>query len=152
MIEGVKVKKLKVMPDERGRLMEILRCDEEIYSKFGQVYMTTNYPGVIKAWHYHKLQDDHVCCISGMIKLVIHDSRKSSSTKDEINEFFIGSHNPCLVKIPASCYHGWKCISSDESLVISIPTKPYNYKTPDEYRLDPHKNDVIPYDWNRKDG
>ena len=48
MIEGVKVKKLKVIPDERGRLMEILRNDDECYEKFGQVYMTTNYPGVVK--------------------------------------------------------------------------------------------------------
>jgi len=37
MIDGVKVKKLKVIPDERGWLMEILRCDDEIYKEFGQV-------------------------------------------------------------------------------------------------------------------
>ena len=152
MIDGVKIKKLKVLPDERGRLMEILRCDEDMFSKFGQVYMTTNYPGVVKAWHFHKLQDDHVCCLSGMIKLVIHDSRDESPTKNEINEFFIGDHNPCLVKIPSHCYHGWKCISPSESLVISVPTEPYNYEQPDEYRLDPHNNDIIEYDWDRKDG
>ncbi|MCX7972949.1 MAG: dTDP-4-dehydrorhamnose 3,5-epimerase, partial [Candidatus Aminicenantes bacterium] len=40
MIEGVKIKKLRVIPDERGRLMEILRADEEIFVRFGQVYMT----------------------------------------------------------------------------------------------------------------
>jgi len=27
----------------------------------------------------------------------------------------------------------------------------YNYKSPDEYRVDPHKNS-IPYNWGRKDG
>ena len=53
MIEGVKVKKLKVMPDDRGRLMEILRSDDEIFQKFGQVYMTTAFPGIVKAWHFH---------------------------------------------------------------------------------------------------
>ncbi|MBU1147910.1 MAG: dTDP-4-dehydrorhamnose 3,5-epimerase, partial [Candidatus Omnitrophica bacterium] len=64
MIRDVEVKKLKLIPDERGRLMEILRSDEEMFQKFGQVYMTTAYPGVIKAWHYHKKQDDYFTCIS----------------------------------------------------------------------------------------
>ena len=152
MIDGVVVKKLKVITDERGRLMEIMRRDDDFFTAFGQVYMTTNYPGVVKAWHYHKKQDDHVCCLSGMIKLVIHDSRENSKTKGEIDEFFIGSHNPCLVKIPVDCHHGWKCISEHESIVISVPTEPYDYERPDEYRLDPHDNGLIPYQWERKDG
>ncbi|HUV82202.1 MAG TPA: dTDP-4-dehydrorhamnose 3,5-epimerase, partial [archaeon] len=40
-IDGVNIKNLKVVPDERGWLMEILRCDDDIYEQFGQVYMTT---------------------------------------------------------------------------------------------------------------
>lgn len=151
MIQGVIVKKLKVVPDERGRLMEIMRNDDDFFTKFGQVYMTTNYPGVVKAWHFHKKQDDHVCCLSGMIKLVIYDGRDGSPTKNEINEFFIGPHNPCLVKIPAHCHHGWKGISETESLVISVPSEAYNYQHPDEFREPPHGG-VIPYDWSRKDG
>ena len=145
LIEGVKIKKLKVIPDERGRLMEILRCDDEIFQKFGQVYMTTNYPGVIKAWHYHKKQTDNVCCLKGMIKMALYDPRETK-TKGEINEFFIGEHNPMLISIPPEVYHGWKCISETESIVISIPTEPYNYKEPDEYRLPPDTK-KIPYDW-----
>ena len=50
-IEGVNVKPLRVIPDERGRLMEILRCDDDLFTQFGQVYMTTAYPGVVKGWH-----------------------------------------------------------------------------------------------------
>ena len=57
MIEGVKTKNLRVIPDERGWLMEILRCDEDLYEQFGQVYLTTAYPGVVKAWHLHKKTD-----------------------------------------------------------------------------------------------
>ncbi len=146
MIEGVEVNKLKVVPDERGRLMEILRSDDPAFVKFGQVYMTTNYPGVVKAWHYHKKQTDYVCCVKGMIKLVAYDSRGKSKTKGEINEFFIGDHNPCLITIPPGVYHGWKCISADESVVVNIPTEVYDYKNPDEYRLPPDTKE-IPYDW-----
>ena len=151
MIHGVVTKKLKVIPDERGRLMEILRSDDEMFTKFGQVYITTAYPGVVKGWHYHKKQTDHFTVVKGMIKLVLYDGRDDSSTKGEINEFFIGEHNPMLVKIPPLVMHGFKCISQEEAICINIPTELYNYNQPDEFRVDPHKND-IPYHWDRKDG
>ncbi len=151
MIEGVKVKKLKVIPDERGRLMEMLRCDDDLFTKFGQVYLSTTYPGVVKGWHYHKLQADNIVCVKGMLKLVLYDGRENSATKGEVSEFFLGEHNPLLVQVPKGVYHGWKCISENEAFVINCPTEPYNYSQPDEYRLDPHSSD-IPYQWERKDG
>ena len=151
MIKGVKTKNLKAIPDERGRLMEILRKDDSLFLKFGQVYMTTTYPDVVKAWHMHKKQADNVVCIQGMIKLVLYDPRKNSSTYKEVNQFLVGVHNPMLVQIPAGVYHGWMCISAEEAIIINIPTEVYNYEKPDEQRLYPHKND-IPYDWRRKDG
>lgn len=151
MIAGVKVERLKVIPDERGRLMEILRSDDEIFHKFGQVYMTTTYPNVVKAWHCHKIQTDNVTVVKGMLKLVLYDPREDSPTKGEINEFFVGEHNPLLVQIPKGVYHGWMCVSETEAIAINIPTEAYNREEPDEYRVHPHEND-IPYDWTRKDG
>jgi dTDP-4-dehydrorhamnose 3,5-epimerase len=151
MIDGVKTKKLKVVPDERGRLTEIMRSDDDMFEKFGQLYMTTNYPGVIKAWHFHAAQIDFVACIKGMIKLVMYDSREDSPTKGEITELFIGEHNPTLVRIPNNVYHGWKCISETESMVVNAPTELYDYKNPDEHRL-PHDAPEIPYDWDIKHG
>jgi dTDP-4-dehydrorhamnose 3,5-epimerase len=150
MIDGVKVKQLKIIPDERGRLMEILRSDDSILEKFGQVYMTTVYPGVVKAWHYHKLQDDQFSVVKGMLKLAIYDGREGSPTKGEVNQFFMGESNPILVKIPKGVHHGFKGIGMEEAIVINVVTQPYNREQPDEYRLDPHDND-IPYDWSRKD-
>jgi dTDP-4-dehydrorhamnose 3,5-epimerase len=151
MIQGVVVKELKPIPDERGRLMEILRSDDESFEKFGQVYMTTAYPGVVKAWHYHKKQTDNMACISGMMKLVLYDSRDDSSTKGEIMEVFFGDHRPLLVRIPPLVYHGFKTISEKEALVINVPTEAYVYDGPDEYRVAPHEG-AVPYDWSRKDG
>ncbi|HBE44673.1 MAG TPA: dTDP-4-dehydrorhamnose 3,5-epimerase [Deltaproteobacteria bacterium] len=151
MIHDVVIKNLKVIPDERGRLMEILRNDESLFKKFGQVYMTTTYPDVVKAWHYHKIQDDFITCVHGMLKLVLYDDRDASPTRGEVNEFFIGVHNPVLVKVPRMVYHGWKCISKEEAIVINVPTEAYNRENPDEYRIDPHNNN-IPYSWERKDG
>lgn len=151
MIDGVATKTLNVIPDERGRLMEILRSDDDIFTQFGQVYMTTTYPGVVKAWHYHKKQEDFIACIKGMIKLVLYDDREGSPTRGQIDEFYVGDHKPRLVRVPRMVYHGWKCISLDEALIINAPTMVYNYGKPDEFRIDPHTND-IPYDWERKDG
>ncbi len=151
MIDGVKTIKLRVIPDERGRLMEILRADDNHFIKFGQVYMTTTYPGVVKAWHKHEKQTDSVACVQGMIKLALYDGREDSPTYKEVNQFYIGVHNPMLVQIPQNIYHGWMCVSEQEAIIINIPTEVYDYENPDEQRLDPHQND-IPYDWKRKDG
>lgn len=152
LIQGVLVVRLKLIPDERGRLMEILRNDWDGYfDAFGQCYMTTGYPGVVKAWHYHKLQDDFFCVVHGMMKVVLYDSRDGSRTKGIVNEFFMGELNPISVKIPKFVYHGFKTISEHQALLINLPTNTYNYSDPDEFRVDPHSPE-IPYDWHRKDG
>ncbi len=148
MIKGVKVKKLKVIPDERGRLMEILRRDDDMFKSFGQVYMTTAFPGVVKSWHYHKKQDDNFTCVYGKMRLALYDARKFSPTYGEINEFVLGLDEPMVVSIPKFVYHGFKCISDCEAIVINVPTKLYNHQRPDEYRIDPYDND-IPYDWRK---
>jgi dTDP-4-dehydrorhamnose 3,5-epimerase len=149
-IHDVRTRPLRLIPDERGWLMEILRADDELFSKFGQVYVSATYPGAVKAWHYHKRQVDHFACVAGMVKLVLIDTRDDSPTQGAVNEFFIGSQNPTLVQVPNLVYHGWKCISTEPSLVVNVPTEPYNYSDPDEYRLEPHGS--LPYDWSRKDG
>jgi len=146
MIEGVAVRQLKTLADERGWLMEILRQDWDVFEKFGQVYITAAYPNVVKAWHMHKKQTDHLVCITGMVKLVLYDGRKGSKTKGEINEFVIGEQNHALVKVPPEVWHGFKVISQKTALVMNTPTELYDYKTPDEYRLPPDTKE-IPYDW-----
>jgi len=151
LIEGVVTKKLKVIPDERGRLMEMLRCDDDFFVKFGQVYMTTAYPGVVKGWHYHKIQADNMVIIKGMMKIVLYDGREDSKTYKQINEFFLGDYNPMLLHIPGGVLHGFKCISETEAVCVNVPTEAYRYEQPDEYRVDPHDGS-IPYDWERKDG
>lgn len=150
LIEGVRVKQLKVIPDERGFLMEMLRADDEFYQKFGQAYLTVAYPGVVKGWHYHKKQTDHFVCVHGMIKVALYDRREESPTHGLVNEFFMGERNPILVVIPPLVLHGMKGIGTTPGFLVNIPTEMYNYKEPDEFRVHPHDND-IPYDWDRKD-
>ena len=150
LIHAVRTKPLRLIPDERGWLMEILRNDDnEVFDRFGQVYISATYPGVVKAWHFHKRQVDNFVCVAGMVKLVLVDTRDDSPTKGVVNEFFVGAQNPLLVQVPNLVYHGWKCISHETALVVNVPTEPYRYDDPDEHRLEPHG--TLPYDWTRKD-
>ena len=145
-IEGVEVRSLKAEPDERGFLMEMLRCDWPEFMKFSQAYITACYPGVVKAWHYHKLQWDHFVCISGMARTVLCDLRDESPTQGLVNVFHLGFLNPILLKIPPLVYHGFASEGNETSLIVNFPTELYHYSQPDEYRL-PYNDPSIPYSW-----
>lgn len=149
MIDGVAVKKLRVIPDERGRLMECLRSDDDLFIKFGQLYMTTTMPGIVKGWHLHHGQWDNVVCVKGMIKLVLCDRREGSATRGQIDELFMGEHQPLLVRIPPGVWHGWKCVSAEEAYIVNAPTEVFVYDAPDQDELPPDTAE-IPYSWDVK--
>ncbi len=151
MIDGAVVKQLKVIPDERGYLMEMLRSDDPVFERFGQSYVTACYPGVVKGWHYHRKQTDHFVCVKGMAKVVLYDSRETSPTHGQVQEFFMGERNPILLKIPRLVMHGFKAVGTETALIINFPTELYNYQEPDEYRVAWDSPD-IPYDWGAKNG
>lgn len=149
-VHDCRIKQLRWICDERGRLMEMLRSDDDLFVGYGMSYVTTMYPGVTKAWHYHRKQTDHFVCVKGMIKLVLYDARDDSPSKGVIQEIFLGESNQILVQIPPNVWHGFKNIGIDEAMVVNTPTHPYQYTDPDEYRAEAHGE--IPYDWARKDG
>ncbi|OGW76147.1 MAG: hypothetical protein A2Z72_06425 [Omnitrophica bacterium RBG_13_46_9] len=145
MIEGVRVKHLRVISDQRGRLMEILRVSETGINP-AQVYMTTALEGVVKdkdKFHMHKNQTDCFCCVKGKIKLVLVDNREKSKTRGEINELEIGEGNFCLVTIPKMVLHAFKSLKG-ESFIINCIDHEYDKQNPDEFRID-----NIYYDWDK---
>ena len=145
MIEGVIVKSLKAIKDERGRLMEIFRVSENGMQP-KQIYMTTANEGVVKdkdLFHMHKNQNDFFCCVKGKIKLVLVDVRENSKTKSEINEFEIGEGGFSLVGIPKQVLHAFKSLKG-ESIIINCIDNEYDKKNPDEIRI---KNEY--YDWDK---
>jgi len=151
LIDGVVIKKLNPILDERGYLQECFRSDWEIFQKFGQAYITVAFPNVVKAWHSHKIQTDNMICIQGNGKLVLCDNRKDSATYKKVNEIFFGEKNPILVSIPPNIWHGFKAMGGEKIMVLNVPTELYNYDEPDEYRL-PYDSNEIEYDWDIKMG
>lgn len=148
-IEGVVVKPLKRIIDSRGWLMEIFRSDWPEFQKFGQTYMTTCKPGVVKAWHYHKIQYDHFVPIRGKALIGLFDARDSSKTKGVLQEIEVDESSPKFIRIPPLVYHGFTPLDDNEIWVINTPTELYNYSQPDEFRLE-WDNPEIGYLWRKK--
>ena len=149
MIKDVLVKPLSQITDERGKIMHMLRADDPHFEKFGEIYFSIVYPGVVKGWHIHKEMTLNYAVVFGTIKLVLYDPRQDSNTKGEIQELFIGEDNYVLVKIPPGIWNGFKGIGAKPAIVANCATLPH---LPDEMeRLDPINND-IPYDWGLKHG
>lgn len=147
MIEGVKITKLDIIPDERGAIFHMLRANDEVFEKFGEIYFSKVYPGVVKGWHIHRRITLNYAVPEGMIKLVLYDDRKNSKTKGELMELFIGELNYVLVTIPPNVWNGFKGIGTKIAIVANCATEPYD---PLEIeRMDPI-NSFIPYDWNLK--
>lgn len=149
-IEGVVVKPLRRIVDDRGWLMEMLRSDWPEFNKFGQTYMTTCKPGVIKAWHYHKLQYDNFVPIKGNALVGLYDSRDDSPTGGVLQEVEVWHDEPRFVKIPPLVYHGFTPLDDEEIWVVNTPTELYNYDDPDEHRLEWNDPD-IGYSWRREE-
>lgn len=149
MIEGVKILPLRQIPDERGKIMHMLRSDSASFHGFGEVYFSCVYPGAIKAWHIHEIMVLNYAVVFGRIKLVLYDDRGESSTKGELQELFIGPENYCLVTIPPRVWNGFKGVGLETAIVANCASIPHD---PSEIqRLSP-SDPRIPYDWSLKHG
>jgi len=145
MIEGVMLKDLVTHIDERGFFREIIRVTDDFFAEgFGQWSHSLMYPGVIKAWHIHKVQVDWWYVGSGVIKVALCDTRLESPTRRETMEFLLGDNQAARVlRVPPGVAHGCKCISGPANLLY-VTSKVYN--PADEGRI-PHDDPNIGYDW-----
>ena len=145
MIQGVIVKDLVTHADERGFFREIIRVTDGFFKEgFGQLSHSLVYPGVIKAWHAHKLQGqwNYVAC--GLLKVVLCDFRPASPTFREKTEFFAGDNQPEQVYyFPAGVLHGYQCINGPMHIIYVTSGV---YDQTDEIRI-PQDTPEIGYNW-----
>ena len=147
MIDGVKVIPLRQIHDERGKVMHMLKNTDEHFKQFGEIYFSTVFPGVVKAWHLHNEMTLHYAVPFGRIKLVLFDDRSDSPTNGSIDEIILGPENYMLVTVPPRVWNGFKGIDTQMSIVANCASIPH--KSEEILRIDP-EDPLIPYDWALK--
>lgn len=137
-IEGVTISKLKIIKDERGSVMHMLRNDSQIFKSFGEIYFSTIYENKIKAWHLHKESYLNYVCVAGKVKLVLFDDRKKSITKNQYQEIFLSPNDYFLVTIPPYVWNGFKGLGEKVSIIANCLTLPHNER--EMVRKEPQDN------------
>lgn len=146
IITGVHVQPLRLLPNDRGRLMEVQRADDPIFPGFGQVYVTQSFSGVVKAWYRHHVQIDQIAVITGLVKLVLFDDRDGSGTTGQLQEIVMGELAPKLVQIPPGVWHGFKALGPTDAFLLHLNSAAQDTAAPDEDRR-PSDDPLIPFKW-----
>jgi dTDP-4-dehydrorhamnose 3,5-epimerase len=149
MINGVLISKKDIIPDDRGKIMHIMKSSDEVFTSFGEVYCSTVFPGIVKGWHMHKRMTLNYVVLKGNIKFVLYDGRPESSTYKVLQEFVIGENQYMMITVPPFVWNGFKGIGLDEAFVINFTD--IAHEKEEIVRMDPHNNDLIEYDWSIKD-
>ena len=149
MIEGVLVKKIRVYHDDRGSLMEVLKEGEPLFLPIKQTTYTEAYPGVIKAFHWHRRQYDLWFFTRGVAQVVLFDRREDSQTRGETNVFYLGEKNPLLLSIPPGVAHGYRVLGTEPAGLFYHTTEAYDPASPDEERI-AFDDPSIDFDWTTR--
>jgi dTDP-4-dehydrorhamnose 3,5-epimerase len=145
-IHDVVIKALVTHSDDRGYFRELVRADDALLRRFGQSAITKTYPGVIKAFHWHKDQDDVWYVAGGMARIVLYDRRPESPTRGVTQVIYAGDDNPLAVLIPCGIAHGYQVLGHQPVLLFYQVTKAYDPGDPDEERI-PFDDPTIGFDW-----
>ena len=146
MIEGIQIIKKKVILDDRGKILHMLRSDEDNFTKFGEIYFSYVYPKKIKAWHLHKKMTLNYAAAFGKIKIVLYDDRAESKTKGEIQEIFLSNENHELISIPPMIWNGFASANDNVAVLANCSDIPHDTSEIVRLNFDDPK---FPYDWSK---
>ncbi|EAS46286.1 dTDP-4-dehydrorhamnose epimerase [marine gamma proteobacterium HTCC2207] len=147
LIDGVLLSPLRQFFDERGKVMHMLREDDDHFEKFGEIYFSCTFPDVVKAWHKHSEMKLNYACVSGSVKVVLYDTRESSETFGRFNEFILSPENYYLLTVPPMVWNGFKAIGTQMATVANCAT--IAHRSNEITRLS-YDASEINYDWNIK--
>jgi dTDP-4-dehydrorhamnose 3,5-epimerase len=146
-IEGVKVLPLRRIPDERGTIFHMMKATDPWFERFGEIYFSTVYEGVIKGWHLHRDMTLNYACMHGRVKCAIYDDRDGSPSRGSLMEVHLGPDSYSLLVVPPGVWNGFKGISAPLAIVANCCTHAHDPAR--SSRMDPFDN-PIPYDWALK--
>ena len=144
MIEGVSLIPLRQIHDERGKVMHMLRVTDPHFDKFGEIYFSCTYPGVVKGWHKHSDMTLNYAAVTGAVKVVLFDDRSASSTNGEVQEIYLTQENYSLLVVPPLARKSHKTTATKEVIVANCATIPHSAGEIERLAHDDH---YIPYDW-----
>lgn len=144
-IADVVLRSLSTREDGRGSLTVLL---SDLYMDLTppppHVYWVRAQPKSVRAWVYHKRQEDRLAFIEGDIVVALHDLRPDSPTYRALNVIEVGAARPTLLTIPRRVVHGVYNRGSEPAAFVNMPTRAYDPARPDKSRLRyPHEG--IPY-------
>ena len=145
-IDGVRVTPLKILKDDRGQVMHMLRTDAPHFKKFGEVYFSGVNVGVTKGWKVHTRAEGNLAVPHGRVRCVLYDSREESTTYGEFMDVVLGSSDDAyrLLTVPAGVALAWRNVGTDTAIVANCATEPH---TPDEGKTLPL--DTYAYEWDK---
>ncbi len=146
MIEGVTINEKKVISDNRGKILHMLRNDDKNFTKFGEIYFSYVYPNQFKAWHLHKKMTLNYVAVYGEIKIVLFDDRKESKTFGEIQEIFLSNENHKLITIPPMIWNGFSSANKNLAVLANCSNIPHDKSEIERLNYDDPK---FPYDWKK---
>ena len=149
MIDGVKIKQVKRYSDDRGFFAEIIKFGEDTFHEVKQTSYTETYPGVIKAFHWHKKQWDVWFVVKGMAQVVLYDLREGSKTKGETQVIYAGEDSPVTIAIPPGVAHGYRVLGNENVCLFYHTSEAYDQASPDEERI-AFDDPMINFDWKTK--
>ena len=144
-IHDLEIISLRVIEDDRGAVLHMLRSDSDLYSDFGELYFSETKPGIVKAWKCNSKLTQLLAVPKGRIRLVIFDDRLDSSSKGELQILEVGRPDAYqLIKIPNNLWYGFKCISTEPALIANCTN---GVHSPDNTRTKNYDNPSIPFSW-----
>jgi dTDP-4-dehydrorhamnose 3,5-epimerase len=150
MLNGIKIKPIKRLSDERGFFAEIMRKDwTDLFGNdtVAQANISFNYSDIIRAWHRHlRGQTDYFLALEGAIKICAYDEETR-----ELNEIISTEQDLQIVRVPGHYWHGFKAFGNKPAMVLYLTTILYDHTNPDEERRPWDDSTIIPKSINGKE-
>lgn len=145
MIQDVIFESRKVIADDKGDVRHMLKCSDEVFKQFGEVYFSFIKPHCVKAWKKHLKQTQHFSVPVGNVKVVIYDDREHSSTYQQREDYMLGSDRHQILCIPPQVWYGFCSMDDKQALIVNCTDLPHD---PDECVRKDCRDTSIPYQWD----
>lgn len=148
VIQGVVITPLRIISDERGAVLHMLRCDSEEFVRFGECYFSEVLPGAIKGWKRHTLQTQNFAVPVGRIQLVIFDNRDGSETKNKLMILELGRPDMYIrVTVPTGLWYGFRSLGDIPALLVNCADFPHDRSESETLSIN---DPLIPYSWHKQ--